>query len=98
VNELAGSGNLFARFIGFDATNAADCEFAQRVYYRACYALWPRRMYLAPADHVVNNGADLLRTDFAPDARWLRDQEIHAVIEFVRDPAGGMTIRTVPVH
>jgi hypothetical protein len=98
VNELAGSGNLFARFVGFDATSAADLEFAQQLYYRVCYALWPRRMYVAPAERVVNTGAELLRIDFTPDPRWLSDHGVQITVEFVSDPAGGMTIRAIPTH
>ena len=98
VNELAGSDNLFARFVGFDAANPAHREFAQQLYYRASYALWPRRMYVAPGDRVINTGAELLRIDFTPDPRWLRDYGVHTTIEFVSDPAGGMTIRAIPIH
>ena len=43
-----GAGNLFIRFAGFDAERHGSVVF--ELYFRACYRLYPRRVFVAPGN------------------------------------------------
>jgi len=96
IAGAAPAGNVLLRFAGFDPDAAANARFAARFYYRAAYTLWPRRVFVAPPGRIINGGKDLLCDPFHPDARWLTDHQVRAVLEAVREPDGSIQFRSTP--
>lgn len=84
------TGNVFMRLIGNDNTNAVNLSshdfFDYREYYfsdwyfLACYTLYPRRVFLAPTNVVINDGWDVMRVQFAPDNAWLGARNVHSIL------------------
>lgn len=89
VDSLASSGtrNVLLRFEGFTPGDPRT-EF---VYYRAVFALWPRRALLGMIDQPVNGAVDIARAGHdMPSTAWLR---MHAVDRIVYVTATGDVIR-----
>ena len=85
IPSLSAKGNLLLRFVNFAGR---DAGFISTYYYRTTYSLCPRRVYACPDDFIMNDGADLTGRDFTPDANWLRDHKIAALVTFSYDASG----------
>jgi len=81
--RLAGNGNLFFRFAGFDESTGG---FINDTYYRTVYSLYPRRVYAARPTDVVNHFTGILQSDFRPDANWLVEHHIGSAVLFELTP------------
>ena len=88
-----GNGNVLLKLAGYAKTNPVVENYLSFVYYRTSYALYPRRMYVAPADQVINNGRDIMRIEFNPSQQWLQEQDVRSVFTFGNDNAGGEMLR-----
>ena len=88
----AGDGNLFLRFLDFDSNPAAQ-EVLSGLYYRAVYSLYPRRVLVSREGDIINNGRDLVRANFEPDAAWLARRDVRAVMTFRPRPDGSFEWR-----
>ena len=71
ADQTAG-GNVLLKLAGYAKTNPVVENSLGFVYYRSSYALYPRRMFVAPADQVINNGRDIMRIEFSPTWKWLQ--------------------------
>ena len=91
--DQAGNGNVLLKLAGYAKTNPIVENSLSFVYYRTSYALYPRRMYVAPADQVINNGRDMMRIEFSPSQQWLHEHDVRSVFTFGNDNAGGETLR-----
>ena len=91
--DSAGSGNVLLKLAGYAKTNPVIENSLSFIYYRTSYALYPRRMYIAPADKVINNGLDIMRIEFSPSQQWLHEHDVRSVFTFGNDNAGGETLR-----
>lgn len=89
----AGNGNGLLKLAGYAKTNPVVENSLSFIYFRTSYALYPRRMYVAPADTVINNGRDIMRAAFNPDRQWLQEHDVRFVLTFGNDTAGGETPR-----
>lgn len=98
VLALAQGGNLLLRPAGFD-TSPGDAEsMLPKIYYRAVYALYPRRVYIAEKDRVVNNGRDMATLNFEPSEAWLREHDVRAVMVLRRETNGQLSAQAMPVN
>jgi hypothetical protein len=88
-----GNGNVLLKLAGYAKTNPVVENSLSFVYFRTSYALYPRRVYAAPADKVINNGRDIMQTDFDPGPEWLQAHGVRSVLVFGSDKAGGGTLR-----
>ena len=91
IAQQAGQGNVVLKLAGYARTNPAVENSLGYFYYRAAYALYPRRVYVAPADEVINNGKDIMRAEFHPGRQWLQEHDVRSVLTFGNDHAGGET-------
>jgi len=91
--DQAGNGNVLLKLAGYAKTNPIVENSLSFVYYRTSYALYPRRMYVAPADQVINNGRDIMQVEFNPSLQWLQEHDVRSVFTFGNDNAGGETLR-----
>ncbi len=82
--ELPGDGNIFLYFKGFDTTSSNQKAFVTTQYYRLTYKLYPRRVFVGKPDKIINNGIDILNTNFYPDEEWLERYNIRSTITFLR--------------
>jgi hypothetical protein len=81
-------GNLALHFVGFDANDARQGPLACQYYFRAVYALYPRRVFVGQGDRVINFPNELLAADEVPDDRWLRSHGVTAVMTLHRTGDG----------
>jgi hypothetical protein len=87
---IGGTGNVLLRIQpGPDRASAEP--FAEMIYYRATYTVYPRRVYGGGASDVINNGRDLLSVSFSPDERWLDEHRVATTITFRVDERGAFT-------
>jgi hypothetical protein len=91
--DRTGNGNVLLKLAGYAKTNPVVENSLSFVYYRTSYALYPRRLYVAPADQVINNGRDIMRSEFSPSQQWLQEHDVRSVFTFGNDNAGGEALR-----
>jgi len=89
----AADGNVLLKLAGYAKTNPAVANSLGYFYFRTSYALYPRRLYAAPADQVINSGRDIMRIGFSPSPQWLQEHDVRSVLIFGNDTAGGETPR-----
>jgi hypothetical protein len=89
IAEQAGNGNVLLKLAGYARTNPAVENSLGYFYYHTAYALYPGRVYAAPADQVINNGGDIMRAGFNPGRQWLQEHHIRWVLTFGSDRVGG---------
>ena len=89
----AGDGNVLLRLAGYAKTNPVVENSLGYFYFQTSYALYPRRVYAAPADRVINDGRGIMRIGFSPGPQWLQEHDVRSVLIFGNDAAGGETPR-----
>jgi hypothetical protein len=87
----AGQGNALLQLAGYARTNPAVEKHLDFFYHWTSYALYPRRVYAAPADTVINDGQDIMRAAFHPDRQWLQEHDVRFVLTFGHDHPGEET-------
>jgi len=95
--QVAGDGNLAIRFLNLNANNPEHVKFAQLMFCRGGYALYPRRAWVVPEGTVVNGGREAIEARFSPSPQWLHDHNVRNIIEVDTDAAGNVRVRAVPV-
>jgi len=93
IADRTGNGNMLLKLAGDAKTNPVVENPLSFIYYRISYALYPRRMYVAPADKVINNGWDIMRIEFNPSQQWLQEHDVRFVLTLDSDNAGKATLR-----
>ena len=86
-------GNVLLKLAGYAKTNPVVANSLGYFYFQTSYALYPRRVYAAPADQVINDGRDIIRIGFSPGPQWLQEHDVRSVLIFGNDTAGGETPR-----
>jgi hypothetical protein len=71
---------IFLKFVNFPEGIPGQA-FAQSVYFRAVYTLYPLPVLATGANVVVNEGKDLLKDNFYPNDQWLRDHGVGTVVD-----------------
>ena len=89
----ATDGNVLLRLAGYAKTNPVVANSLGYFYFQTSYALYPRRLYAAPADQVINDGQDIMRIGFSPDPQWLQAHDVRSVLIFGKDNPGEETPR-----
>jgi hypothetical protein len=82
VARESDDGNVLLRLAGYAKTNPAVEKSLESFYYQASYVFYPRRVYAAPADQIINNGRDLMRADFHPGRAWLQEHNVRFELTF----------------
>ena len=93
IARQVADGNVLLKLAGYARTNPIVEDSLSFIYYRTSYALYPRRMYVAPADTVINNGRDIMQIGFNPGPQWLQAHEVRSMLIFGNDIAGGEPLR-----
>jgi hypothetical protein len=93
IDWQASEGNAVLQLAGYAKTNPVVENTLSYIYYRASYDLYPRRIYVAPADKVVNNGLDILRIGFSPDPQWLQTHDVRSVLTYGNGNGGNDMLR-----
>ena len=86
-------GNVLLKLAGYAKTNPVVANSLGYFYFRTSYTLYPRRLYAAPADQVINSGRDIMRIGFNPGPQWLQEHDVRSVLIFGNDTAGEETPR-----
>jgi hypothetical protein len=93
IASPAGSGNGLLKLAGYTKTNLAAATHLAYFYNLTSYTLYPRRVYVATTDTIINNGRDIIRAGFNPNEAWLQQHDIRYVLTFGNEQAGGKTPR-----
>jgi hypothetical protein len=72
-------------FLKFDDFPDRWAGYAQNIYFRAVYVLYPRRVLVCGPSATINKGQDLLKNNLLPSDRWLLDQGVDSVMWIVMD-------------
>jgi hypothetical protein len=75
-------GNVLLQRAGFARTNLVMENSFFYFYFHTTYALYPHRIFVAPADRVINKGLDIMRTEFNPDRHWLEEHHVRYVATY----------------
>jgi hypothetical protein len=89
----APDGNVLLKLAGYAKTNPAVANSLGYFYFQTSYALYPRRLYAATADRVINDGRDIMRIGFSPGPQWLQAHDVRSVLIFGNDIPGEETPR-----
>ncbi len=80
--SFAEKGNVVLRFQGFNATQVRHLDFIEFEYYRAAYAVYPRRVFCGDVNDVLNSARDVLKVAFNPSEPWLDAHQVATVVTF----------------
>lgn len=95
--EQTVKGNVLLELAGYARSIPAAENFSCLLYYRLNYTLYPGRMYVAPADHVINNGQDIVQTEFNPSPQWLQEHDVRSALIFGVTGDGRVTLQLKPL-
>jgi hypothetical protein len=96
VRETA-PGNVRLHLAGAAQTDAALEKPVSYVYYRFAYLLYPRRIFAGTADCIINNGNEVMRSQFRPTPSWLQEHDVRNVLFYGNDkPDEGIRLQILP--
>ena len=75
---------LFLKFDGFSQGTLGEA-FAQTIYYRGVYALYPAPVLATEPEVVVNEGKDFLAHNYCPSDQWLMDHGVGSILTIGMD-------------
>jgi hypothetical protein len=87
--DAGDDGNLLLQLAGYTKTNRVIEKSIFYYYFHTTYALYPRRLYVAPADKIIISGLDIMDARFHPDPNWLREHQVRYRATFGGSAAGG---------
>lgn len=88
-DNYAKSGNVFVGFSGFDLSDETQMGMMETFYFRGAYSLYPRKVYIAEKDRVVNNAQDMARHNTMPSIDMIRNNRIAYVLFLKKRPDDG---------
>jgi len=92
------NGSVLFKLAGSAKTNPAVKNSLEFIYYRTSYTFYPQRVYVAPADKIINNGADIMQSEFNPDRQWLLQHDVRFVLNHGNDnPSETMQLAILPL-
>jgi hypothetical protein len=78
-SDLPSGENALLQVKDFGMTNE---RLAEELYFRSCYCVYPRRIFVATPGKVINRGADILADGFSPDSDWLDRHRVSRIVLF----------------
>jgi hypothetical protein len=91
LKTAASKGNLLLRFAGFDAENPNPrVDFPAFIYYRYSYTLFPVRVFVGDRTTIINNGTDIIKSNFDPGKEWLDSNNVRSVVKIEYVPGKGI--------
>ncbi|HST29335.1 MAG TPA: hypothetical protein VLK27_00680 [Chthoniobacterales bacterium] len=84
-SDLPSGENALLQFKEFDAENE---ELAQEIYFRSCYCVYPRRIFVVPPGKIINRGSDILAAELPPDPDWLDRHRVGGIVSFAHEKDG----------
>lgn len=85
LDQIAGrmsNGNVLLKLADFAKTNPVGSNSLGNFYFRTCYTLYPRRLYAASSDKVINDGSEIIRIGFSPTPKWLQERDVRYALTF----------------
>jgi hypothetical protein len=89
----AGRG-VFVKFVNLPSGTQGEA-YAQSVYFRAVYALYPQPVLVTASENVVNKGGDFLKDNSYPSEQWLVEHGVGTVITVGYEPRMDRPVLTV---
>ncbi len=85
-----GRGAFWMRIVAnFEEQKQSDmADLAALIYFRANYASFPRRVYVADDETVITNGRHIVENVFSPDGEWLKAHEVRMRVVITRNSSG----------
>jgi hypothetical protein len=79
---------LFIKFDRFPGGTRSEA-FAQTIYYRGVYVLYPLPVVVTGQNVAVNQGKQILADNSCPSVQWLADHRVGSVMTVAYDEARG---------
>jgi hypothetical protein len=79
-------------FLKFDQFPPKAAGYAQNIYFRAVYVLFPRPLLAAGPSTKLSNGNELLKNNEYPGDQWLRSQGVDSVMTIQMDEVHGLPV------
>jgi len=79
-------------FLKFDHFSAGGAGYAQNIYYRAVYVLYPRPLLVTGPATKIGDGNDLLKHNEYPNDQWLLKQGVDSVMTIQMDPKRNLPV------
>lgn len=79
-------------FLTFDSFPPRGAGFAQNIYYRAVYVLYPRPLLAAGPGTKISDGNELLKHNEYPGDQWLLKQGVDSVMTIRMDPRQNLPV------
>jgi hypothetical protein len=89
ASAAAPGRGLFLKFDNFPPKGAG---YAQNIYFRAVYVLFPRPLLAAGPSTKLSNGDELLKNNEYPGDQWLRSQGVDSVMTIQMDEVRGLPV------
>lgn len=84
--------NVFLHLENFGSENESSAE---EIYYRSCYAAYPRKVFVTAPEAVLNHGGDVLRMQIIPNEEWLDRHRVSRTIAATRSDDGRIAFHSV---
>lgn len=84
-SDLPSGENALLQIKDFGAANE---RLVEQIYYRSCYFVYPRRIFVAAPGKIINRGTDILAADFSPDSDWLDRHRVGRIVSFTQEKDG----------
>jgi hypothetical protein len=79
-------------YLKFDQFPIKAAGYAQNIYFRAVYVLFPRPLLAAGPSTKLSNGDELLKNNEYPGDQWLKSQGVDSVMTIQMDRALGLPV------
>lgn len=89
VNAAVPGRGLFLKFDDFPPGAAG---YAQNIYYRAVYDLFPQPCLVTGPGNKISDGRDLLKLNDYPSEQWLRSQNVDSIMTIKMDKKSNLPI------
>lgn len=86
--SMPGRG-VFLKFEGYSRGDLTEA-YAQSIYYRGVYAMYPLPVLVTEPNVVVNEGKDFLQDNSYPSDQWLVDHGVGSVLTIGFDERAGL--------
>ncbi|HCE44751.1 MAG TPA: hypothetical protein DET40_14510 [Lentisphaeria bacterium] len=84
-------GKVFLRFEGFNPETEIAKRLVPLIYFRSVYSYYPGQILTGDPKLVIRKGDEFLKSTFAVDDEWLKQNKINYQITFIQGGNGSIT-------
>jgi len=89
ISQVAGNGNLYLKFEGFDRWNQEGINMVGFLYSRTVHQVYPRKVLVCDGNRTVQVNEDD-SMEFNPTPEWLAEHDVDRVVTFTKHGDGSI--------